>query len=66
VIVVGVSGSGIVTVDREDHALSAGVLVFVPKGGLTLERERLGGLRLPPHPVHRRRRPLQMGLRQGA
>src|ERR671910_1512070 len=32
VIVLGVSGSGIVAVDREEHALSAGILVFVPKG----------------------------------
>jgi quercetin dioxygenase-like cupin family protein len=32
VIILGVSGSGIVTVDREEHALSAGMLMFMPKG----------------------------------
>jgi quercetin dioxygenase-like cupin family protein len=32
VIVVAISGSGIVTVDREEHALSAGILAFMPKG----------------------------------
>ena len=31
VIVLGVSGSRIVTVDREEHALSTGMLVFIPK-----------------------------------
>jgi quercetin dioxygenase-like cupin family protein len=32
VVVLGVSGSGIVTVDREEHALSAGILAFIAKG----------------------------------
>lgn len=32
VLIVGVSGSGIVQVDDEEHALGAGILVFVPKG----------------------------------
>jgi hypothetical protein len=50
VIILGVSGSGIVAVDGEEHALSAGILVFLPKGGSTLDRERLGGLRLPHRP----------------
>jgi quercetin dioxygenase-like cupin family protein len=31
VIVVGVAGSGIVRVDREEYALSAGTLMFIPK-----------------------------------
>ena len=60
-IVVGVSGSGIVTVDREDHALSAGVLVFVPKGArrsTVSASEDFAYLT-----VHRRRGPLQIGLR---
>jgi hypothetical protein len=47
VIVLGVLGSGSVTVDREEHILSAGMLVFIPKRGSALDRERLGGLRLP-------------------
>ena len=29
---VGVSGSGVVTVDGDEHVLSTGTLVFVPKG----------------------------------
>jgi len=61
VIVVGVSGSGIVTVDREDHALSAGMLVFIPKGArrsTVSASEDFAYLT-----VHRRRGPLQIGLR---
>ena len=64
VIVVGVSGSGIVTVAREEHALSAGVLVFIPKGAgrsIVSTSEEFAYLT-----VHRRRRPLQIGLSQGA
>ena len=64
VIVVGVSGSGIVTVDREEHTLSAGMLVFIPKGAARATvstSEDFAYLT-----VHRRRRPLQIGLSQGA
>ena len=64
VIVLGVSGSGIVAVDREEHALSAGILVFIPKGArraTVSTSEDFAYLT-----VHRRRRPLQIGLRQGA
>jgi len=32
VIVLRVSESGFVAVDREEHALSAGMVVFIPKG----------------------------------
>ena len=32
VIVVGVLGAEIVTVDQQEHNLSAGMLVFIPKG----------------------------------
>jgi quercetin dioxygenase-like cupin family protein len=59
VIVVGVSGSGIVTVDREEHTLSAGMLVFIPKGArrsTVSASEDFAYLT-----VHRRRRPLQIG-----
>ena len=61
VIILGVSGSGIVTVDREDHALSAGILVFIPKGArrsTVSTSEDFAYLT-----VHRRRGPLQIGLR---
>jgi quercetin dioxygenase-like cupin family protein len=59
VIVVGVSGSGIVTVDREEHTLLAGMLVFIPKGArrsTVSASEDFAYLT-----VHRRRRPLQIG-----
>jgi quercetin dioxygenase-like cupin family protein len=63
VIVVGVSGSGIVTVDQKEHALSAGMLVFIPKGArraTVSTSEDFAYLT-----VHCRRRPLQIGLSQG-
>ena len=47
VIVLGVSGEGTVTVDQQEHALSAGMLVVHTQGGSTLDREHLRGLRLP-------------------
>ena len=61
VIVLGVSGSGIVAVDREEHALSAGILVFIPKGArcsTVSASEEFAYLT-----VHRRRGPLHIGLR---
>ena len=63
VIVLGVSGSGTVTVDREEHALSSEMLVFMPKGA------RRAPVSIPEGfaylAVRRRRRPLQVGLGQG-
>ena len=32
VIFVGISGSGVVTIDGDEHPLSAGTIAFVPKG----------------------------------
>ena len=64
VIVLGVSGSGIVAVDREEHALSAGILVFIPKGArrsTVSASEDFAYLT-----VHSRRGPLHVGLSQGA
>ena len=61
VIVLGVSGSGIVAVDREEHSLSAGILVFIPKGArrsTVSASEDFAYLT-----VHRRRGPLQIALR---
>ena len=59
VIVVGVSGSGIVTVDREEHALSAGMLVFIPKGA---RRSTVSASEYFAYlTVHLRRRPLHIG-----
>jgi quercetin dioxygenase-like cupin family protein len=64
VIVVGVSGSGIVTVDREEHALSAGMLVFIPKGARRSTMSTSEDFAYLT--AHLRRGPLQIGLRQGA
>jgi quercetin dioxygenase-like cupin family protein len=64
VLVVGVSGSGIVTVDQQEHLLSVGILVFIPKGArrsTVSASEDFAYLT-----VHRRRRPLQIGHRQDA
>ena len=61
VIILGVSGSGIVAVDREEYALSAGILVFIPKRArrsTVSASEDFAYLT-----VHRRRKPLQIGLR---
>jgi quercetin dioxygenase-like cupin family protein len=61
VIVLGVSGSGIVAVDGEEHAISAGILVFIPKEArrsTVSASEDFAYLT-----VHRRRGPLHIGLR---
>lgn len=59
VVFVGVSGSGIVMVDGEEHALSAGKLVFVARG---VRRSTLGvSENFSYLSVHRRRGPLGIG-----
>lgn len=59
VVFVGVAGSGIITVDGEEHAISAGKLVFVPRG---VRRSTLGvSENFSYLTVHRRRRPLGIG-----
>ena len=61
VSVLGVSESGFFALDREEHALSAGILVFMPKGArrsTVSASEDFAYLT-----VHRRRGPLQIGLR---
>jgi hypothetical protein len=63
VIVLGVSGSGIVTVDREEHALSSERLLFMPKGARRAPVSTPVGFAYLA--VHRRRGPLQIGLRDG-
>ncbi len=62
-IVLGVSGSGSVTIDREEHTLSAGILVFMPTGARRSTVSTSEGF--ASLTVHRRRRPLQIGLEQG-
>jgi len=61
VIILGVSGSGIVPVNREEHALSAGILVFILKGA---RRSTVSASKDFAYlTVHRRRGPRQIGLR---
>jgi quercetin dioxygenase-like cupin family protein len=59
VLFVGVAGSGFVRVSGEEHALSAGTLVFAPRGvGRSTSALSDGFAYLT---VHRRRGPLRMG-----
>jgi quercetin dioxygenase-like cupin family protein len=61
VILVGVSGSGIVTIEGVEHPLSAGTVVFVPKE--TLRSTRSTSEDFAYLTVHRRRGPLRIGAR---
>ncbi len=59
VLFAGVAGSGIVRVDGEEHPLSAGMLLFVPKGaGRSTLALSEGFAYLT---VHRRRGPIRLG-----
>lgn len=59
VLFVGVAGSGLVRVDGEEHPLSAGTLVFAPRGvGRSTQAVGEGFAYLT---VHRRRGPIQLG-----
>jgi quercetin dioxygenase-like cupin family protein len=59
VLFVGVAGSGTVRVDGEEHALSAGTLVFAPRGARRSTGASSGGFAYLT--VHRRRGPLRIG-----
>jgi quercetin dioxygenase-like cupin family protein len=59
VLYVGVAGSGIVRVDGEEHALSAGRLVFAPKRARRSTSTSSDGFAYLT--VHRRRGPLRVG-----
>ncbi len=59
VLFVGVAGSGSVRVDGEEHVLSAGTLVFVPKGARRSTGASSDGFAYLT--VHRRRGPLRIG-----
>lgn len=61
VLVLGVSGSGAVIVDGEEHALESGRLVFVPRGSRRCIRSASEGLAYLT--VHRRRGPPGIGTR---
>jgi len=62
VIFVGVLGSGVVTIDGDEHPLSAGMVAFVPKG--TRRSTRSTSEDFAYLTVHRRRGPLQIGGRE--
>ena len=59
VLFVGVSGSGTVEVDGEEHPLSGGTLVFAPRGARRSVRSASEDFAYLS--VHRRRGPLQIG-----
>lgn len=59
VLLVGMSGSGVVAVDGEERALWAGALVFVPKGARRAIRSASEDFAYLT--VHRRRGPLRIG-----
>jgi quercetin dioxygenase-like cupin family protein len=61
VIFVGVSGSGVVTIDGDEHPLSAGTLAFAAKG--TRRSSRSSSAEFAYLTVHRRRGPLQISGR---
>jgi quercetin dioxygenase-like cupin family protein len=59
VLFLGVAGSGAVRVDGEEHALSAGTLVFTPRGARRSTIASSDGFAYLT--VHRRRGPLRIG-----
>ena len=59
VLIVGVSGSGSVRVDGEEHPISNGTVVFVPSG--TRRSTRAASEDFAYLSVHRRRGPLRIG-----
>jgi len=59
VIIVGVSGSGLVEVNGEAYLVSNGTMVFVPRGARRSTRAVSGGFAYLS--VHRRRGPLKIG-----
>jgi quercetin dioxygenase-like cupin family protein len=59
VLIVGVSGSGLVSVDGEKHPVSTGLMVFVPRGARRYTRAVSDDFVYVS--VHRRRGPLRIG-----
>jgi quercetin dioxygenase-like cupin family protein len=59
VLVVGVSGLGIVAVDGYEHHLRVGTVAFIPKGARRSTRSESGDFAYLT--VHRRRGPLRIG-----
>jgi quercetin dioxygenase-like cupin family protein len=61
VIFVGVSGSGFVMIDGDEHPLSAGTVAFAPKA--TRRSTRSASKDFAYLTIHRRRGPLRIGSR---
>ena len=59
VLIVGVSGSGLVGVDGEEHPVSNGDMVFVPRGARRYTRAKSDDFAYLS--AHRRRGPLRIG-----
>ena len=59
VIILGISGSGLVEVDEREHPVSNGTIILVPKGARRSTRSVSGDFAYLT--VHRRRGPLQIG-----
>lgn len=59
VLIVGVSGTGLVGVGGEEHAVANGDAVFVPRGSLRYTRAVSDGFAYLS--VHRRKGPLRIG-----
>jgi len=61
VLVIGMSGSGIVTIDGAEHSLSVGTIASIPKG--TQRSTKSTSDDFVYLTIHRRRGPLQIGRR---
>src|SRR5215217_6733005 len=59
VLVVGAAGSGVVEENGEEHTLSQGTMIFVPRGARRSTRATSGDVAYLS--IHRRRGPLQIG-----
>lgn len=59
ILVIGVSGSGVIEVDGQEHRLRMGTIAFVPKGTRHWTRSGTGDFAYLT--VHRRRGPLRIG-----
>ena len=59
VLIFGVSGSGLVSVDGEEHPVSNGVMVFVPRGARRYTQAASDDFAYLS--AHRRRGPLRIG-----
>lgn len=64
VVMVGVSGTGVATVEGKAHALTDGTLVFVPRGASRSTRSDSDDFAYLT--VHRRRGPMRLGSRSGS